>query len=274
MVGWRAMDDFPFLSERATDHWFLSEYARLIPNCGPPAEASPFQRVGKKFVLAFTGRVGSTLLCQQLIKYGVFVAEFLNPIHLDAQTHVKKADDYHELFARLVDTYALNGAWGVKAHVQSLIPLFRVGEFPSNLDSWRFVYVTRDNIVRQAISLVIAEKRQSYASWIEPAREISDDEYSRDEIARSILDTRLSQELWEKFFETFGVTPLRITYEQIVADPEAAASRIAEHCGFERGGADRVEQFDDPPLSPQTTALNPIWERRFNGERAADANRP
>jgi len=97
---------------------------------------------------------------------------------------------------------------------------------------------------------------------------------SRDEIARSILDTRFSQESWEKFFETFGVTPLRITYEQIVADPEAAASRIAEHCGFERGGADRVEQFDDPPLSPQTTALNPIWERRFNCERAADANRP
>lgn len=261
---------YPFLADRSTDRWFMEEYASLLPGPRPRPEAGPaFPAVDRKFVIGFTARVGSTLLCQHLFPYGVAVAEFLNPLHLRAGTHIHGAAGSHDLCNRLAATYAPNGALGLKAHVQSMIPFFLAGEFPERLADWRFVYLTRDNIVRQAISHVIAELRQSWSTWEEPKREVLDGDYSYDRIARTIWSTRLSQGSWEKFFHLFAIEPLRLTYETIVADPAAAAARVADHCGLERRGRERVAQFDDPPLSPQTTAVNAAWEQRFRHEASA-----
>jgi LPS sulfotransferase NodH len=262
--------DYPFLSERSTDRSFLSEYARLFPATRPPsASNSPFRKVEKKFVIGFTARVGSTLLCQQLFRYGVFVAEFFNPVHLKAETHVQAVADAQALCSRLVSTHAVKGAWGVKAFIQSTIPLFLVGEFPDHIHSWRFVYLTRDNIVQQAISHVIAELTQSWSSWEQPKRELSADDYSYDQIERAIWSTRLSQTSWETFFRTYQIEPLRISFERIVADPEATAAEVAEYCNLKLGGQELVAQFDDPPLKRQTTGLNAIWEERFRSELSA-----
>jgi LPS sulfotransferase NodH len=261
------MDEFPFLSGRSADRWFLSEYARLLPGeAYASAAETPFKRVDKKFVIAFTPRVGSTLLCQNLFKYGVFVAEFFNPLHLEAATHTPQVSDCGALCTNLVERYALNGAWGLKAHVQSMVPLFLAAEFPANIKDWRFVYLSRDNVVRQAISQVIAEIRQSWSSWNETKRKVTDADYSHAAIAQAILSNRLSKESWETFFALYGIEPLRLAYEQIVADPAAAAARVAAHCGLEPGGQERVQEFDDPPLKPQTTALNAAWESRFKQE--------
>jgi LPS sulfotransferase NodH len=260
--------DYPFLSERSTDRWCLDEYAKLFPDPNPGAvEDSPFTRVGRKFVIGFTPRVGSTLLCQYLFRYGVFVAEFFNPHHLDAGTHVRGATGYRDLCERLVTAHALNGVWGVKAFIQAMPMLFLAGEFPEHIRAWRFVYLTRDNIVRQAISEVIAHLRQSWASWIEPARELSSEDYSYDDIARTIRSTKLSQASWERFFDLYEIEPLRLSYETIVADPEAAAAQVAVYCGLKPGGRNRVASFDDPPLAPQWTAFNAVWEERFRLEQ-------
>lgn len=77
---------------------------------------------------------------------------------------------------------------------------------------------------------------------------------------------RLSKESWEKFFALYGIDPLRMDYEEIVANPSAAAARVAAWCGLVAAGQERVQEFDDPPLKPQTTALNAAWEARFRQE--------
>ncbi|MEA2771825.1 MAG: hypothetical protein QOD93_4787 [Acetobacteraceae bacterium] len=260
--------DYPFLSERSVDRWFLDEYAKLFPDRNPgAAEDSPFARVDQKVVMGFTARVGSTLLCQHLFRYGVFVAEFFNPLHLDAGTHVRGATGYRDLCDRLVAAHALNGAWGVKAHVQCMPVLFLAGEFPEHIRAWRFVYLTRDNVVRQAISRVIVDLRGAWSSWYEPTRELSNDDYSYDDIASTIYSTKLDQASWERFFELYEIEPLRLSYETIVTDPESAAAQVAVHCGLRLGGQDRVAPFDDPPLEPQETAFNAEWEERFRHEQ-------
>jgi LPS sulfotransferase NodH len=265
------MRKYPFLDGRWTDHWFLGEYARLWPGEARRDRAeSPFEGVERKFVIACTPRVGSSLLCQHLIKYGVYVAEFFNPLLLEDATHAPRATDCRELCANLVERYALNGAWGVKAHVQAMVPLFLVGEFPANIKDWRFVHLTRDNVVRQAISYVIAQVRQSWSSSREIEREVTEQDYSQEGIALSIRSNRLSDASWERFFALHGIEPLRLTYEQITADPVAAAARVAAHCGLGPGGQERVQAFDDPPLVPQTTTQNSIWEARFRREAPAD----
>ena len=85
-------------------------------------------------------------------------------------------------------------------------------------------------------------------------------------LAQAIRGNRLSNEAWERFFALYGIEPLRLTYEQIIADPAAAAARVAAHCGLKPGGQDSVQEFDDPPLRSQTTALNSAWEVRFRQE--------
>ncbi len=237
------------------------------PATGIPQPPHPRSKAStRKFVIAFTPRVGSTLLCQNLFKYGVFVAEFFNPLHLEAETHTPRTSDSGTLCKTLVDRHALNGAWGLKAHVQSVVPLFLAGEFPANIPDWRFVYLSRDNDVRQAISLVIAEIRQSWSSWTETKREVTDADYSHAAIAQALRSNRLSQESWERFFALYAIKPLRLSYEQIVADPAAAAAQVATYCGLEPGGQERVQEFDDPPLRSQSTELNAIWESRFRAE--------
>jgi LPS sulfotransferase NodH len=260
--------DYPFLSEHSTVRWGLDAYAKLFPDPNPgAAEDSPFARVDRKFVIGFTPRVGSTLLCQHLFRYGVFVAEFFHPVHLDAGTHVRGATGYRDLCERLVAAHALNGVWGVKALIQTMPMLFLAGEFPEHIRAWRFVYLTRDNVVRQAISEVIAHLRQSWSSWEEPTCELSNQDYSYDDIARTIRSTQLSQASWERFFDLYEIEPLRLSYETIVTDPESAAAQVAVHCGLRPGGQDRVAQFDDPPLAPQWTAFNAEWEERFRHEQ-------
>lgn len=258
---------YPFLFDRFTDQWFIEEYARLLPATELRGEAdAPFAAVDKKFVIAFTARVGSTLLCQQLLRYGVVVDEFFNPLKLESGAHVQGASGPRALCRQLVADYAHKGTWGVKAHVQALVPLFMAGEFPERIRSWRFVYLTRDNVVRQAISLVIAHLSRSWATWEKPEREVSLDDYSYDLIARTIRSTRWSQASWEKFFGLSGIEPLRLSYETIVADPQSAAARVAAHCGLEPGGQELVAPFARSPLTPQATALNREWERRFREE--------
>lgn len=243
---------------------FINQYKVLLgPNASRP---SPFRRVGRKFVIGFTARVGSTLLCQHLFRYGVFTAEFLNRTHIRAETYVSGVRDYATLFSRLVETHALNDAWGVKAHIDSLIPLFFIGEFPDHLRDWRFVYLTRNNMVRQAVSAVIANKTSSWASWQPRARQLSDEDYSRAEIARLLRNIREGQRLWEAFFTMFGIQPLRLTYEEITADPVGAADRVAQHCGLTLGGEQRVEAFKTAPVRNQSTQMNVAWEARFRDE--------
>lgn len=264
------MQEYPFLFDRSADRWFLDEYARLLPgDSGAPSDETPFGKVERKFVVAFTPRVASTLLCQNLFTYGVFVAEFFNPLHLDMATHTPGAPDSRALCADLVTRYALNGAWGVKAHVQSMVPLFRAGEFPAHLKEWRFVYLWRENAVRQAISQVIAEIRESWSSWDVTKREVTDADYSHAAIAQAMRSIGLSKESWERFFALHGIDPLRIEYKEITADPAAAAARVASYCGLAPVGRELVHEFDDPPLTPQTTPLNAAWEERFRAEEAA-----
>ena len=216
--------DYPFLSEHSNGRWGLDAYAKLFPDPNPgAAEDSPFARVDRKFVIGFTARVGSTLLCQHLFRYGVFVDEFFHPLHLDAGAHVRGATGHRDLCERLVAAHALNGVWGLKAHVQSMPPLFLAGEFPEHIRAWRFVYLTRDNVVRQAISKVIVDLRQAWSSWDEPTRELSNHDYSYDDIARTIWSTKLSQASWERFFDLYEIEPLRLSYETIVTDPESAS---------------------------------------------------
>ena len=64
---------------------------------------------------------------------------------------------------------------------------------------------------------------------------------------------------WRRWFEENGVDPLRLTYEELVADPTATARRVLELVGVDVptgfAGAPGTEQ--------QADAVNEEWIRRY-----------
>lgn len=239
--------------------WFTGEYLDILP--APNIKSSPLSVVKRKFYIAMSSRTGSTLLSETLIRYGLLVGEYFSLAHVK-QMKQRGVQDYGELCSRYAAEHAPNGAFGAKGTLQMLMPLFVAGEFPTGIPQWKFIYVTRLNLVRQAISIVVAEKTEAWDSRSKRNRELSDGDYSAAEIADRMRSILTGQAWLEFFFASYRIEPLRLTFEQIVADPSKVADHVADYCGLARN-EEFARQEETQPLQSQTTELNLEWERRF-----------
>jgi LPS sulfotransferase NodH len=236
-------------------------YLKILPR--GMAGAPPFAGVAKKLMICCTSRTGSTLLCQKLRTYGVPADEYFNPDLLPGHRDRSGAGNYVELCAYLASAYAPRSIFCTKGTFQAVMPLYLAGEYPQALGEWRFVFLTRVNLVRQAISMLLAQKRLSYFPWHPPVREVTDADYSTREIAATIDNITVGNAWWEKFFAQFGITPFRLTYEELAADPDGAAARVADDCGLERYPLPPSDSPASREDLQQITPFNAAWEQRF-----------
>jgi LPS sulfotransferase NodH len=239
----------------------VERYTAMLPRGQGTCVA--FDEVPHKCIIACTSRTGSTMLSQLLAAYGAVPHEYLNPPRVLSERDASGASDYGQLCAHLVRTYSRHGTFAVKGPFQCVIPLFLAGEFPRQIHAWRFVFLTRRNLVRQAISLLVAQQTRSFAAWQAPTTTLRSEDYSASGIAGAIDNIVAGNGWWEKFFATYGIEPRRVTYEDLVADPATVVRSVARHCGLsdEKAAAPR-----HPPLTRQSTMLNEEWERRFRAD--------
>jgi LPS sulfotransferase NodH len=244
---------------------FGPESAGMISACRdilpePPAIGIPFAAVKSKLFIAMTSRTGSTLLAQQLTRYGLGVQEYFNRAHIRRVAEREGLRDYGELCAHYAATKAPNGAFGVKGPLPMMMPLFLAGEWPAAIQQWKFVYTTRTNVVLQAISLVIAEKSGAWDSRAKANYKVKDSDYSAADIVFQMRSIYQGMSWLEFFFASYGIQPLRLTFEQIVADPRKIADQVAEYCGLD----EEISELEaTQPLESQTTDRNLEWEWRF-----------
>ena len=236
----------------------INQYRDILPIS--PIKVAPFSAVKRKFFIAMTARTGSTLLAEELNRYGLRVGEYFNRAHVRRVVEQEGLRDYGELCSHYAATKAPNGAFGAKGPLPMMIPLFLAGEFPVAIPQWRFVYTTRTNVVRQAISLVIADKSGAWDSRAKANYKVTDSDYSAADIARQMHSICQGMAWLEYFFASYAIQPLRLTFEQIVAKPRATADRVAKFCGLkeEIAGLEIIQ-----PIESQSTQLNLEWERRF-----------
>jgi LPS sulfotransferase NodH len=96
----------------------------------------------------------------------------------------------------------------------------------------KYVWVRRDDRVRQAISLWKAMQTQTWraqaAASDEPPR------YDREAIDHLVGLLTRDDEAWARHFADRGIEPLTLTYEEHIApDPTAAAQRVLDVLGIE-----------------------------------------
>jgi LPS sulfotransferase NodH len=225
----------------------------------------PFRSLKKRFVIACSPRTGSHLLCEGLRDHGAGVQEFFEiaRIHKTClHRGILSLDAYCEFIVR---RFSIDGVFGVKGPLQIMAPLALMGEIPGFVTDWGFVYLKRSDVIKQAISELIAVLTGSFKSSTEPSRVLTDEDFDGARIAATADRKIAMNAAWEEMFEFFGIEPLRITYEELAADPQAVTARTADYLEL-TGPPVTDKRFMAPPLQVQATALNVRWEERFYHE--------
>ena len=68
---------------------------------------------------------------------------------------------------------------------------------------------------------------------------------------------------WLNWFKAKNITPFRLTYEDLLADPAGTVQSVVEHLGVQNAERDEVKV---PPVEKQGDDTNQEWIERFRRE--------
>jgi LPS sulfotransferase NodH len=227
-------------------------------------EPSPWSR---SYVICFEERSGSTMLCSLLEKTGVLgmPEEFVNP-RGPMQMYLQRCD------ARNLDEYwaylrhervTPNGVLGMKTTYPDFRPLIEGGDVRRLLEPVQFIHLTRDDVLRQAVSSALARKRDlwHHYRWQETVVEDLALEEDDRELVLKLVDQLLTErQAWARYFALRDLPVLRITYEDLIADTPATLHRIAGYLGVDIADDAMPTASDTHRLSNDT---NETWVRQI-----------
>ena len=248
---------------------YLERLASVEKSLGEVADIrfgrNPFNGLELRLIVAASARTGSNFLCQQLRGVGLRAGEYFHSRRLRAVL-ARTGERLEDHAASLVRRFAYRGGFAVKGAIDVLAVPWCCGEFPANIGAWRFVHLRRRDIVKQAISHVLARHRGEWRSvvMVDDAVAPRYDGHAILASARQLIEVNA---LWEEVFTDHVIKPLRLWYEDLDADPLAAAKAVARYAGV---AAAPVPGRGPPPLERQSGALNADWEARLRaGEPGA-----
>jgi trehalose 2-sulfotransferase len=216
------------------------------------------------YMICSQQRSGSSLLAHMLantLLAGV-PHEYLRQdliARLKAQWEIETYGEYlRELVARKTSP---NGVFGVKVQWNQFA-LAVDGRNPTELfPNLSFIHLRREDRVRQAVSWV---KAQQTGRWLAVGgRDVGSPEFDRARIDKMIGRIERGEAAWERTFERHGITPYRLTYEEVAADPADKTREVLEFVGIDLPPDVRVEP---PVLKRQADELSEEWVARYREE--------
>jgi LPS sulfotransferase NodH len=254
------------------------------------------------YLVCATPRSGSTLMCEMLARTGVAgrpqeyfealratgrrrqpreyfagvddpdVLALLPPIAPPA----REGEPFEQRLRTVVrEGTTPNGVFGAKlmwghqadlqARLRALPGLGRLGpveRLAAVLGDVRYVFVRREDVVAQAISLWRAVQTDAWRAEEEDGHQ---PQYSFAGVDHLVRMLRGHDRSWRRWFRSHGVEPLELRYEEIAGDPAAAIRRTLEHVGV----ADELRgALPEPPLRRQADAVSSAWAERYRRELA------
>jgi LPS sulfotransferase NodH len=238
-------------------HHKFAEY----PGAGPP-------RVS--FMVCALPRSGSSLLCELLAATGVagVPTEFFEPNQWPEFARRWGADTLdaylREMLARKTTP---NGVFGVKALYPQLVDALGDTSPARVFPNLRYVYVTRHDHLRQALSFARAIQTDQWASD-QPAAE-SAPVFDADQIDELLAWIRREEGQWEALFERERVLPLRIVYEDFVTSIDRTLRDVLRFLDVEPPAGFRAPV---PKLGRQADELTEEWVRRYRSRESSSAS--
>jgi LPS sulfotransferase NodH len=227
--------------------------------------------VERTFFICSTPRTGSTMLGNLLAETGLvgrageYFGEFFARDVVPGMSR-RRFDDY------LVDCTRHargTGTLGIKLHwdqVEVFLYLLRLRRglrgandrevleavFPGPA----FVSMTREDTVAQAVSWW---KAITTGRWTDGRPVTGEPRFDADGIAGRVRAIGQHNAAWAGWFRENGVEPLRLTYEELAADPTEVARRVLTFVGVDVPDGFAVE----PRTEQQADAVNADWIRRY-----------
>jgi LPS sulfotransferase NodH len=224
-----------------------------------------------RYLIAMTPRSGSTLLARQLSACGVgHPQEFLNEAFLLRFEELFPDPSLADLESFLLGHYtSKDGVFGLKSDWTRLNAARQADYLPALHSGFDlYVYLTRRDFLSQAISLTVA---QQSGVWEEvQARYAEPDVYTRlayDEaqIMDNVTALMEHEYQWTKFLQCVKRPVLKLSYEQLAANPGAAVASIAGELGL----AIPYGLVPDgaAAIQPAPSRVNSEWRLRFLARR-------
>lgn len=122
-----------------------------------------------------------------------------------------------------------------------------------------FIWLTRRERLRQAVSLVKAVQSQCWFS-AEQERFTGFCVFDYVALKKTVQMLEEHDAMWREFFERNAIQPLEVVYEDVVHHRVAQVQRIAGFVGFP---APSASEIGDVMYRRQSEALNDLWVERF-----------
>lgn len=234
--------------------------------------------VERTFFICSTPRTGSTMLGNLLAEtalVGRAGEVFGERFRRDVMPGLSRDGFDEYLVVQSARRARDTGTLGIKLHwdqVELLMHLLRLRRglggandrevleavFPSP----SFVWISREDTLAQAVSWW---KAMTTGRWTDGQPASGEPRFDADGIRGRLRGIEQHTKGWERWFEANHVEPLRLTYEQLAAEPAVQARRVLEFVGV-----DVPEGFGVVPRTQvHSDAVNQEWIRRYR-----DAPRP
>jgi LPS sulfotransferase NodH len=274
--------------------WGLQVLKRIQqppPMFGTAHDQPPPARLTGSVVVASTQRSGSTLLCSALERTGLvgIPREYLLPQFLESghrvlgAPHPTAREQWQRLLRRLrlerawwgyreIDPSTMapyiqalvarrssaNGLFALKVHWEHFEFARRMGFSPALLPqpiTW--IHLERRDRIAQAVSFEKAMRSGAFAANEERSHSVDRLPYDDGGIQRTYALLRQSASGWERYFQSAGITPVPVVYEELAADYEGTITRVLEALGHQD------VPVPPPLLQRQANALNERWIATF-----------
>jgi len=188
----------------------------------------------KKIVICMTPRSGSSYLSSVLSENGIGkVQEHFRVVKgaLETLCEKRKLETVEQWVAERIANHSAGGVYGFKADWPQFVPIYYLGGYDYFFRDATFVYLTRNDVMGQAISRYISTETGYFHSTQTDLVHTTEEDVALDfEKLGEHLDRIIDmQGDWERFFAHEGLSPLRISYEEIDADAGSVVRKIADH---------------------------------------------
>lgn len=131
-----------------------------------------------------------------------------------------------------------------------------------------FVHLTREDKLDQAISYVKAEQSGLWhqapdGTEIERLSPPAEPVYDADRLQTQINRFTQFDADWQAWFSAQSITPCRITYSDLAADPQSTLRTLLKTLGQDPIAADAVQ----PAVAKLADTINQSWAARFRADR-------
>ena len=177
------------------------------------------------------------------------------PTRLGAKTSLDVRLRINEYFHAAVEEHTVDGYLGIQTDFNQLAAAESDGLALDRVVPDRLLYLTRDDLLAQSVSLARAEQVEASEPRFDPTL-----------IVEGLRNLSRQNESWESLFESMGVQPLRVTCEALVADSAHQLERVLRYLEVDTATLDfdAVVEVAKKDATGRRDSVSDEWYREFN----------